>query len=286
MSVSSLSQFTSNGLPVSGPDRALGPLSELEPGQSAQAHYREHGYVVIRGAVPRQSVQSLRKGYFERFPVELCGGADRGDGIFSGRLPEGLPPHGVAGHPAHDFVRSEDFKVFADQPAFRAIAETLLGGPVIRVPRTPLRHFIKGSHRASRAHADRTYLDEPETSCVTLWIPLGDCPRETGGLIYLENSHRAPELETSLREGAPTDRASDRRPISHDLAWVAQRAGSRWLGSDLVAGDIIAHVPTIIHASLDPVSDMMRVSTDLRFLRADVAVDPRWQQDWSADDGY
>jgi hypothetical protein len=32
--------------------------------------------------------------------------------------------------------------------------------------------------------------------------------------------------------------------------------------------------------------DLMRVSTDICFLREDAPDDPRWQRDWAADDGY
>jgi hypothetical protein len=33
-------------------------------------------------------------------------------------------------------------------------------------------------------------------------------------------------------------------------------------------------------------TDYMRLSADIRFHRADSAVDPRWTSDWSSDDGY
>ena len=287
MSASSPSNWTSNGLPIAAGPEHVAHLSETcADGDVLRDQYQRDGYALLRGVVPRDTILALRKAYLGMFPAEMLRDGDAERGAFSGIMVPGLPAHGVSGHPAHGFVRSSAFREFADSPVFSAIASSLLGGPVKRVPRTPLRHFIKGSNRASRAHADRTYLDEPEASCVTLWVPLGDCPTEAGSLIYLEGSHRSPGLEDRLREEAPSDRSNDRRPISHDLAWVASRAQSRWLVGDFRAGDVVAHVPTIIHASLDPMSDVMRVSTDLRFLRADVPVDPRWQQDWSADDGY
>jgi hypothetical protein len=40
-----------------------------------------------------------------------------------------------------------------------------------------------------------------------------------------------------------------------------------------------------VHASLDTVSDVMRLSTDIRFQRTQAPVDPRWTVDWAADDG-
>jgi ectoine hydroxylase-related dioxygenase (phytanoyl-CoA dioxygenase family) len=264
------SVFTSNGLPVASTAARFGRLREAPTQQHWRAQYLADGYLLLRGAVDPALVLKARTAYLAGF--------DKGF--------EGLPVHGTAGHPAHSFVRSKDFSALADNPVFAEIAATLLGTPTVRVPRTPLRHFIKGTHRASRAHTDRTYLDEPVENCVTLWVPLGDCAMDAGALMYLEGSHLEADIENRLRDNAPTDRAQDTRPISHDLAWVAERADSRWLTADFKAGDIVAHVPTIIHASLDPATDYMRVSTDLRFLRAGTAIDARWQNPWAADDGH
>src|SRR5262249_20940431 len=152
--------------------------------------------------------------------------------------------------------------------------------------RTPLRHFVRGSKVSSRAHMDRTYLNCAVDSCVTIWVPLGDCPLRAGGLLYLEKSHASRAIETMCRECGPTDRTDDRRPLTHDLKWLAEATGLRWLGTDCRAGDVILHSPVIVHASTDPQIDPMRVSTDIRFLRADAHDDSRWQRDWAADDGY
>jgi ectoine hydroxylase-related dioxygenase (phytanoyl-CoA dioxygenase family) len=281
-----LPQLSSNGLPVSTAANRFGALREAPARADWRAQYLRDGYLVLRGVVNRETMLNARQSYLSRFDASLCANDDARSGIFSGTLPAHLPTHGVTGHPAHAFVRSPAFTELADAPVFADIAAALLGADVVRVPRTPLRHFIKGTHRASRAHTDRTYLDEPTDRCITLWVPLGDCPVEAGSLMYLEGSHQVPDIEAKLRDNAPQDRAYDDRPISHDLNWVAERAESRWLTAHFEAGDLVAHVPTIIHASLDPMTDFMRVSTDLRFLRADVPLDARWQGHWAADDGY
>jgi hypothetical protein len=278
--------LTSNGLPVSTAADRFGVLREAPEKAHWRAQYLEDGYLVLRGALDAEAVLAARTAYLARFDAAMFQNGDARLGVFSGWLPKTLPEHGLAGHPAHDFVRAPEFARLADAPVFNEIAATLLDAPVKRVPRTPLRHFIKGSQRASRAHTDRTYLDEPVESCVTLWVPLGDCPMQAGSLMYLENSHKDIGIEARLREEAPSDRLNDDRPISHDLSWVAMRAQSRWLTADFKAGDLVAHVPTIVHASLDPATDFMRVSTDLRFLHAQTPLDARWQNHWAADDGY
>ncbi len=118
-----------------------------------------------------------------------------------------------------------------------------------------------------------------------MWVPLTDIPPATGGLIYLEDSDDVDTSELD-RLRSVSDRPEDERPISHDLTWVAQELGRRWLWADYRAGDIAIHSPQVVHASLDTTTDAMRLSADLRFLAAGEAPDPRWQQPWAGDDGY
>ena len=46
-----------------------------------------------------------------------------------------------------------------------------------------------GIGTATQAHYDLVYLREGSDRVLSMWIPLGDCPRERGGLAYLEGSH-------------------------------------------------------------------------------------------------
>lgn len=268
--------LSSNGIALPDDARHVGRLTDscaddLGTGRARQ-RLLEDGYVLLRDALPRARVLDIRQAYLSLFGQA---GAVRD-----------LPAYGVARHPAHDFVRGTAFKRFAEEPVFRDIAQILLGGPVERINRTPLRHFLPGQKAASRAHIDGTYIAGTPQDIVTLWVPLGDCPVEAGGLIYLEGSHQGGLLDDGARQAAPIDRPGDRRPITHDLKWMAEQTARRWLVTDYRAGDVIVHTPLIVHASLDSVSDQPRISTDIRFIRAGVPHDPRWLDDWSADDGY
>jgi ectoine hydroxylase-related dioxygenase (phytanoyl-CoA dioxygenase family) len=251
-----------------------------------RSRFAEDGYVLVRGLLDRRRVLELRADYFARFdPALLAPGSTPEAGVFSGTAPDSLPEYGTAGHPAYDLVRSERFDRFSRSPELLKIAEVLLDGPAELLPRRILRHFHRGSGKASRAHIDYDYMDRGSDQLVTAWIPLGDCPLECGGLIYLEGSQRAPVAELDrLREH--TDRPDDRRPISNDLSLTAQALGGRWLWTDYRAGDVILHSPYLVHASLDNLSDTMRLSADLRFRRRGTELDQRWTGDWSADDGF
>jgi hypothetical protein len=251
-----------------------------------RARFAEDGYVLLRGALPPETVWELRKAYLRLFDPAMLKDGDARRGEFSGRKPTNLPGHGLPGHPAHAFVRTEKFHAFARLPVFQDLAEIFIGAGAELIRRTPLRHFIPGSKIASRAHFDRTYIGGVATDILTAWVPLGDCPVKAGGLMYLEGSHTDPDLEQKARGGAPMDRSSDFRPLTHDLKWIADLTGRRWLYADYAAGDVVVHSPNIVHASTDPQIELMRVSTDIRFRRAGSPADPRWANDWAADDGY
>ncbi len=267
------SLLTSNGSPIPFSPQYFSELKATDPGLDAgtlRARFAEDGYVLLRGAIRADVARRTRAAYLS---------------LFDGRTD--LPAHGFRGHPAYDFVRSDDFRAFADMPVFRQIAETFFDAPAARIHRTPLRQFIPGRKIASRAHMDRTYIDGVAADVVTLWVPLGDSPLVSGGLIYLEDSHKDCDLEVTVRAEAPRDRAADMRPLTHDLKWVADRTQRRWLWADYQAGDVVVHSPTIVHASTDPgETTHMRISTDIRFHRCGSPIDPRWSKDWSADDGY
>ena len=281
--------LSSNGVPVPLTDELFHPLpdsTELLADPEALRHrFRDQGVVRLRGVLDRSAVLALRAAYLSTIPREMLRpGSTPVEGLFSGVIPDDLPAHGVAGHPAHTFVRAGVFRRFVDQPALSRLAETLLGVPVVRLRRSVLRHFYAGSARASRAHTDHAYMDRGTDQVLTVWIPIGDCPLETGPLIYLENSQTAdPGRLEALR--TRLDRPDDRRPISHDLEWTARGLARRWLWADFKAGDVAVHGPRTVHASLDTLSTAMRVSVDVRFVRLGEAVDDRWRKDWSGDDG-
>jgi ectoine hydroxylase-related dioxygenase (phytanoyl-CoA dioxygenase family) len=281
--------LTSNGVPVPFDGAHFAPLRDssalLGDPEALRLRYHHDGYLYLREVIDPGRVRRLRGRYFSRFdPTYFAPGTAPEDGVYSGHRPAELPAHGVAGHPAHDFVRSPEFKAFAAADGLRRLAEDVLGGPCTQLPRLIARHFDRSRPVASRAHVDFSYLDGGSDRLVTMWIPLGDCSLATGGLVYLEGSQTL-DGEDVARLHAVSDRPEDHRPISHDLAWVAESLERRWLWSDYRAGDVTIHSPYLVHASLDTATDTMRLSADVRFLRDDQPADPRWLQPWSGDDG-
>ena len=280
---------TSNGREVPFDDVHFAPMRDgttlIDDPSALRERLREDGYLLLRGVLDREDVLAVRDAYFRTIPADfLAPGTTAAEGIFSGHVPDRLPPHGVAGHPAHAFVRSTRFAQFCASPRLGGLAQALLDGPADLLPRRILRHYWRTARLASRAHTDYDYMRRGSDRFITLWIPIGDCPVETGGLVYLEGGGRL-DAHQLRRLRTVTDRTDDPRPISHDLAWTARETGRRWLWTDFRAGDVAVHSPHIAHASLDTCSDAMRLSADVRFHRRGERVDDRWTQAWSSDDG-
>jgi hypothetical protein len=281
------SDVSSNGLRFAFDPTRFAPMRDSSDLLGDPAALRERfladGHLCLRGVLDPDRIWAMRRDYFAHFdPAMFAPGTDRAEGVFSGEVPAGLPEYGTAGHPAYVMVREPGFDKFTRDPALAAVASDLLDGSAELLPRRILRHFHRGLARASRAHIDYDYMDHGSDRTVTAWIPLGDCPIERGGLIYLDESHRLPRADLDRLRGD----LDDPRPISADLARTADELGRRWRWADLRAGDVLVHSPHIVHASLDNASDVMRLSADVRFTRRDVSHDERWSGDWSADDGF
>jgi len=112
--------LVSNGLPLAFSPAFIAPLiaspvSALDDG-SARALLDIHGYVFLRGLLPRKQVLAVRENYFRQFPSSFVKDGDWRRAAISGEEPQGLPPYGTRGHPAYEFVRPTAFVEFAEHP--------------------------------------------------------------------------------------------------------------------------------------------------------------------------
>jgi Phytanoyl-CoA dioxygenase (PhyH) len=168
----------------------------------------------------------------------------------------------------------------AGQPAIHDWYPWFLGGETFLHRRKILRRHRPGQTgigTATQAHYDLVYLREGTDRVLSSWIPLGDCPIERGGLIYLEGSHHrvmADEATGRLQRPAAS--------ITADLPALADEYDARWLVADFEAGHMLVHSAHIVHASLDNVDPrgLIRLSSDTRYERRDPPIDWRWQEHW------
>ena len=281
-------------------DSSLGRLAALLPSNPADAparlqeRYREHGYLWLRGMLPRAEVLEFRRYFFAALSDSgiLESGSDPVDGFYSGAdLNQQV-------HKRHmEVVRSAAYEAFCLHPRLWRFLDGFLGGMSYLHKRKMVRYTRPGELNGTPAHYDLIYLRGGTDRLVTAWIPLGDIPVQMGGLVYLEGSDglgRQMEAEFSAqnaalgaeeRISAYNRNMSEGGWVSKDLPEMAQRFDARWLWADYEAGDVMLHSPYMIHASTantDP--KRLRLSTDIRYQNLSDEIDVRWNNHWTLSD--
>lgn len=169
--------------------------------------------------------------------------------------------------------------------------ERLLGGPVRHFDYTWFRAVAPGD-QGVYPHADVVYMGRGTKKLYSSWTPIGDVPREVGGLMILEGSHaRTDQLKNYLARDVDTYcesdvDAADIRDGKKQWAWdgrlasnpvtLREKLGGRWLTTDFRAGDLLSFSVATVHASLDNQSNRLRFSSDTRYQLATDPVDERW----------
>jgi len=264
--------LTSNGYRLDESTNRLGPLAAVpdenrHDREALWSRLRRDGYLYLRGALDPDDVLAFRRYYFERL-----------DGTDGDRAAIRAVLYG-------EIVPGAIYQAFCTQPAIRDWFAWFLGGETFLHRRKIIRHTAPGEcgiGTATQAHYDLVYLREGTDRVLSMWIPLGDCPLERGGLTYLEGSHHRvmrDEAEGRLKRPAAS--------ITADLPALADEYDARWLIADYAAGDVVVHTAHLVHAALDNVDPdgVRRLSTDIRYQRADQPIDLRWQRDWHELDG-
>lgn len=289
----------SNGYMLSTAPRRLGwlePTSPDLPIERLREQYRAQGYLWLKDFLDHEVVLALRRRFFEplRESGLLAQGSDPVAGIYSGRP---LAPD-VAQQISIEMATSPEYLALCTSRRIWSFYEAFLGGAIYLHKRKLVRFTTPGDPFSTGGHYDLIYLRAGTDHICTSWIPLGDTPVEMGGLIYLEGSDalgRKMEAEFSRKNAylPPEERISAYNKnmasggwISKDLPALADLIDGRWLMANYEAGDMVIHSPYIIHAATENVDTRRRIrlSTDIRYQLASDAIDPRWANDYAADD--
>lgn len=288
--------LTSNGYHLDTRPERLGwltPSDPAEPISTLRERLHTHGYLWLKGLLPREDVLEFRRRVFEALrPTGLLAeGSDAMNGLYSG----GLVNKGLAARLRHEIHRWAAYEAFCLLPPIWQFYEALFGQPVYLHKRKLIRYTTNDSTDATGAHYDLTYLRGGTDSVLTSWIPIGDIPVEMGGLVYLENSdHFAREKEAEhhrVNAHLPREeriKAYDKDMmndwLSKDLPALADALDTRWLLADYEAGDMMVHTAYMIHAATVNTMQRMRLSTDIRYQSVHADIDERWSNHWSSDD--
>jgi ectoine hydroxylase-related dioxygenase (phytanoyl-CoA dioxygenase family) len=265
----------------------------LEPIEALQGRFRKHGYLWLKGFLPKEEVLAFRHRFFSAFAASGIVAGDFHQARYSGQEDAALVSRILM-----EQVRSAAYEGFCLHPKLVRFLDAFLEGPSYLHKRKIIRHTKPGDKSATGAHYDLIYLRAGTDRFCTVWIPIGDCPVEMGGLTYLEDSDaRGRELEAEFARKhsdlSPEERISAYNKnmsregwISKDLPALAAKFATRWLVADYEAGDIMLHSPYMIHAATanqDPLG-RLRLSTDIRFQNVRDEIDARWGNHWTLED--
>lgn len=280
--------ITSNGYVLDERPERLGrleavPASLRDDRDALWERIRRDGYLYLSGHLDPALVNDFRSYYFgELEPTGLVAPSGVAEGIDAdGEIDRGLTRSTLF----DEIVPGDQYAALTSHPTIRGWFQWFLGDDVHLHKRRIIRHTRPGESgigTATQAHYDLVYLREGTDRVLSMWIPLGDCAVETGGLAYLEGSHhRVMAQERAGRLKMPA------ASITADLPGLADEYDTRWLVNDYTAGDVMVHSAHIVHASTDNVDPARRIrlSTDIRYQRISDPIDWRWQDHWSDEDG-
>jgi len=172
--------------------------------------------------------------------------------------------------------------------------ERFLDGDIRHLDFTWCRVKTSGNETATSPHYDIVFMGRGTRKLYTSWTPLGDIPKQMGGLMILENSHRQEEIKADygrkdvdiyctnkpdaaeIESGQKRWHHDDTGLYAKDAVAVGLDLKSRWLTTDYQLGDLLVFGMFTMHASMDNHTNRLRLSTDTRYQLASEPVDERW----------
>lgn len=274
----------------------LTPSDPDEPFDRLVARFKRDGYLFLKGFLDRTSVLDQRRRALSH--LNLAGLLEPGTDPVLGVAARTPGDRGEINRRLMEYVRSAAYESFCMSPRLWQFMDRFVGGLSYLHKRKLLRHTLPFAAGTTPAHYDLIYLRGGTDRLVTAWIPVGDCPVEMGGLVYLENSHAVgvrmeaefSKLNASLspeeRISAYNDNMTEGGWVSKDLPDMAEKFDTRWLIADYEAGDVMLHSPFMIHAATlnESREGIIRLSTDIRYQNVSDEIDARWNNHWTLDD--
>ena len=227
----------------------------LGDGRELRERIAREGYLFFNGLLDAGQVGTLRKEVLEVCAEGgwLKAGTDPADGIANGER--------VYLDPEPDYVKVygeiqtvEGFHRLGHSPAIIQVMGALLGDQVLPHANKIARiMFPKNNEFATPPHQDFVHI-QGTTETYSCWVPLGDCPRELGGLAIMPRSHRQGVREYHLALGAG------------GMGVDPRELGGEWLTTDYQPGDALIFHSLAIHQGLPNLTDdRIRLSVDYRY---------------------
>lgn len=237
--------------------------------EELRARADRDGYLFFRGLLPAEDILEVRRQLLDIMAHHKMVRTDRD-------LMEGWVDHdnvrdmeswggtGVTQQAYYDLQKLQIFHALPHHPQMLRIYNTLFGKPALPHPRNIARLMVPcPSNRPTPIHQDFIHIQGTQ-NVWTAWIPLGDIPRELGGLAVMPGSHRLGVLSVTHAEGAG------------GLEAILCNVGLPWIEEDYRVGDVLTFVSTTVHKSLpNLLGDRVRLSVDYRYQPADEDIEEK-----------
>jgi ectoine hydroxylase-related dioxygenase (phytanoyl-CoA dioxygenase family) len=242
----------------------------LEHPEQLRDQAEKEGYLFFRGLLPKERVLGLRRQLLEILQkrelldsrYELMEGKADMDAMAKLEL-EGRTDVGVPDEVYLEIQKLEEFHAIAHDPAMLRVYALLFGEEPIPHPRNICRMVLP--HTAltpTPPHQDFLHI-QGTPSTWTCWFPIGDCPRELGGLAMLEGSHRYGVIGVTGHAGAG------------GLETILCDYNLEWATDDYFAGDVLIFHSYMVHKALPrQIPGYVRLSCDFRYQPASEVIDP------------
>ena len=220
--------------------------------QALRSRLRDEGCLFFRGLVDSSEVLAVREEVLGALDDAgwLEANADRG---------EARPSAPARLEGSDDFwggytgiQRGQSFHRLAHDPSLVRMLQTLVDDDLLVHPRKIARVSYPKADFTTPPHQDFRYI-QGTTDAFTVWIPLGPCPVELGGLRVLRGSQNSGLLPTVNATGAG------------GLAVEVDDDDPDWATVDYQPGDAIVFHSLTVHGAIPNVSDRLRLSVDYRY---------------------
>jgi hypothetical protein len=301
--------LSSVGYQLETSEQAFGELRDsslwADDAGTLRTRLAEDGYLYLRGFFKRDDVMEVRRelvGRMLKYHL-LEPGTDPMDAIARVTPMENAPTPGN-----NEFAKDNPtLERFLYSGRTMDFYRRFFGEDVLHFDFTWMRMMARG--KGTPPHCDLVYMGRgTREKLMTAWIPIGDAPREIGGLMILEGSHLqherlrsyldrdmgaycsntpdAARVEEGFRQGKDLRNVKWRDGVlSKNPATLREKLGGRWLTADFEAGDLLTFSMYTVHGSIDNRSDRYRISTDSRYQPASLPADERYigEKAWKHD---
>lgn len=224
----------------------------LHKAEELRARLSADGYLFFRGLIARDRVLGVRRSFVS--VLDGCGwlAADADES-------RPLPGAGAVREAAPGYFETyariqqlQNFHELGHEPNVLALMSGVFGEQVLAHPRKIARMSLPRDDEYTPPHQDYPLI-QGSVDALTMWVPLGDCPREQGGLRILRGSHRRGLLPSVTRRGPG------------NLGVDVDDEDSNWSTVDYQAGDAVLFTSLTVHGALLNQSETLRLSADYRY---------------------